>query len=868
MKAILNINYFSNGDPVCIITQSGSRMVMTSVDNASWSCQVDIEAKFEYKYVVGQRVEFGPWRSLDCVGEVGFVYDSWRDEPANKQLYSSFYKDFVYMHDKQALSGTVVLKVTCPWVKRGDVMAIVGSGERLGAWDAKFARKMSYVDDATWAIGLENGAIKPGDRYKFVIISDSGQVQFEEGDNRLFHYDITTLDGLQISDLKFNAPAPASRLAGVAIPVFSLRSENSVGIGDFADLSEFAKWTAKIGGKVVQILPINDTTITHTWVDSYPYKAISIYALHPLYLSLEKMGVLKNAELAHRIADEQQRLNALSEVDYEAVECIKSLFFREIYAQEGQATLQSEAFKKFFETNSYWVAPYALFSHLRDVNDSADFSTWGQWSVYNEEMAKRMISDESADRNKIMFYAFLQYHLDKQLKEVRQIAQSFGVALKGDIPIGISRHSVEAWVEPHLFNMNSQAGAPPDDFSISGQNWGFPTYNWDEMAKDGYSWWKRRFRKMADYFDLYRIDHILGFFRIWQIPFDSVEGLLGQFNPALPFSHAELEGWGLPMDENRFLKPFIHWDFLENYMGKSFNRYKEFLSPLGNGFFELKPEFDTQVKIQAALGDEDEQLKQSLFRMVNEVLFVRDSVDGNLFHPRIAAHSTMSYQWLSDYQKWRFNELYTNFFYHRQNQFWGEKAMAKLPSLIDSTNMLCCAEDLGMIPGCVADVLGRLQVITLEIERMPKDSKRLFGDTHAYPYLSVCTTSTHDMSPIRLFWMEGLESGVTQKYYNEVMGWYGGAPAQASGEICKNIVRRHFESPSILSIIPLQDLLAIDESLRRENAEEERINVPSNPNHYWRYRMHVNIEELERCDEFTETIQSMIYETGRACFVE
>lgn len=867
MKTIFNICYFSNAQPVQIIAKDGKKITMESVDNLNWNVKIDLPTGYQYKYCVGDRVEFGAWRTVGCNGDMGFVYDSWRDIPANKELYSSFYRDFVYTHTSEIANAAIVLKVTCPWVKRGSCMAIVGKGEKLGNWDPKFARKMVYTDDFTWSTTLQSGDIRPGDQYKFLIIGSDDKFQFEEGDNRTFHHHITTLDGLQISDLNFRAAAPAARLSGVAIPVFSLRSENSVGIGDFADLAEFAKWTARVGGKVVQILPINDTTISHTWVDSYPYKAISIYALHPLYLSLEKMGMLENIELAHKIADEQQRLNALNEVDYEAVETIKTLFFQEIYLQDGHKTINSEEFKKFFKTNQYWVAPYALFCHLRDVNNSADFSTWGNWSTYNEGAANRMFAQEGVDRDKIMYYAFLQFHLDRQLKDVRAIAQQYGVALKGDIPIGISRDSVEAWIEPHLFNMNSQAGAPPDDFSISGQNWGFPTYNWEEMAKDDYGWWKRRFRKMADYFDLYRVDHILGFFRIWQIPLNSVEGLLGQFNPALPLNRDELQQWGLPIEE-RFLKPLIHWDFMEKSMGKYFNRYKEFLSPKGNGFFELKPEFDTQVKIANHFKGDFPDLQRALFDFTNDVLFVRDCNDSERFHPRIAAHSTMSYKWLSDYQKWRFNEIYTHFFYHRHNDFWGELAMKKLPSLIGSTDMLCCAEDLGMIPDCVSDVLERLQVITLEIERMPKDSAKTFGSTFDYPYLSVCTTSTHDMSPIRMLWEEGLSSGLMQKYYNEVMGWHGGAPAVASGEICKNIVWRHLTSPSILAILPLQDLLAMDETVRRENPSHERINIPSNPMHYWRYRMHVSVEELERCDEFNDLLQNMVESAGRACFVE
>jgi 4-alpha-glucanotransferase len=161
----------------------------------------------------------------------------------------------------------------------------------------------------------------------------------------------------------------------------------------------------------------------------------------------------------------------------------------------------------------------------------------------------------------------LQYHLHLQLSEAHRYANDNGIILKGDIPIGINKNSAEAWVEPHLFNFSGQAGAPPDDFSVRGQNWGFPTYNWGLMEKDGYKWWKQRFSKMAEYFDAYRIDHILGFFRIWEVPSESVEGIMGHFNPSLPFSADELRGRGYNFNYDRDCLPYIKEYMLDEYFG-------------------------------------------------------------------------------------------------------------------------------------------------------------------------------------------------------------------------------------------------------------------------------------------------------------
>ena len=184
--------------------------------------------------------------------------------------------------------------------------------------------------------------------------------------------------------------------------------------------------------------------------------------------------------------------------------------------------------------------PYACYCYLRDKNQTPDFRKWGEFSRYDSDRLQRMLGVYPEAKKEIDFWCFIQYLLHTQFSEVKDYAQENGVALKGDIPIGVNRNSVDAWTSPELFNMDTQTGAPPDDFSYFGQNWGFPTYNWQAMAENGFAWWISRFRKMSDYFDAYRIDHILGFFRIWEIPLRATQGLLGTFSPALPYSAEEI----------------------------------------------------------------------------------------------------------------------------------------------------------------------------------------------------------------------------------------------------------------------------------------------------------------------------------------
>ena len=573
---------------------------------------------------------------------------------------------------------------------------------------------------------------------------------------------------------------PGFRGAGTAIPVFSLRSEEDFGVGEFYDLKKMVDWAAETGQSILQLLPINDTTMTHTWTDSYPYNANSTFALHPQFVNLQAAGVKQTPSFKKM----RNELNSLPQVDYEKVNNEKTRLLKRLFNTESAQVFDSESYKDFFEANKTWLLPYAVFCALRDEKGTPDFNEWGSYAKYTARKAAEYYAEH---KDEVDFHCFVQYHLDRQLKEVVAYAHARGVVFKGDLPIGISRTSVDAWCFPKLFNMDSQAGAPPDAFSADGQNWGFPTYNWDEMAKDGYAWWKARLRKMAEYFDAFRIDHILGFFRIWEIPVPEKSGLMGHFSPALPYTEEEIRAKGLPL----------------------------------------------------------------------ETLFIEDPHKKGYWHPRISIQNTDAFRCLNDGQKWVFNQLYDDFFYRRHNDFWKQQALRKLPDLLSSTGMLACGEDLGMIPACVASVMDSQRILSLEIQRMPKDPAVEFGDPMRYPQLCVCTTSTHDMSPVRAWWEEE-DRALIQRFYNNMLGRQGAAPANATADICEQIIRQHLASPAMLTILPLQDWLAMDAGLRYEHADQERINIPANPRHYWRYRMHRTLEDLLSQHAFNGKLREMV----------
>lgn len=803
------------------------------------------------------------------------IYDFWKNTPDQQPFYSSAFTESLLAHERilpsvKKYKKSLTIKAFCPGLGREYALAISGNQEILGHWDVDKVLLLSDYNNPEWQVILDASELVYPVEYKFVLynLKKEKVESWELNPNRyLADLDITQNETVIISDRYVHFELPAWKGAGVAIPVFSLRSGNGFGVGDFGDLKKMVDWAVKTGQKIVQVLPVNDTTMTNTWTDSYPYNSISIYAFHPMYLDLNKLGKLIDEEKNNYFKQERDALNALSVIDYERVNKVKREYSGLLFEQEGKTLLASEAFTVFFEENKEWLIPYAVFCYLRDIYKTPDFRQWSKYSEFNRMEIEKFAKPGTKDYVGIAIYYYIQYALHCQLLEVSQYARIKGVVLKGDIPIGISRNSVEAWTEPHYFNLNGQAGAPPDDFSANGQNWGFPTYNWDVMEKDGYQWWMKRFQKMSEYFDAYRIDHILGFFRIWEIPMHSVHGLLGQFVPSLPMSREEIENFGLRFNEELFLKPYVHESFLQQLFGPHTQLVKNtFIRSAYNWeVYEMLPEFDTQRKVELYFKgrtDADSTwIRDGLYALISNVLFIRDREEPEKFHPRISVQHDFIYQTLSGSDKVAFNRLYDQYYYHRHNQFWYEQAMRKLPQLTRSNRMLVCGEDLGMIPDCVAWMMNELQILSLEIQRMPKKPSHEFGILNEYPYRSVCTISTHDMSTLRGWWKENIQQ--TQRYYNDILKHYGTAPLTADGRICEEIIRQHLQSNSMLAVLSFQDWLSMSETWRNPDVDAERINIPANPMHYWRYRIHLTLEELMEADSINEKIVSLIEQSGR-----
>ena len=804
MKANLKLHYCTTGGAkLQLIPTEGKPIDMRDNGNGYWSATIELHSdrpyRYTYRVVEGKKVlrqEWGKGHSLtEITGcPIVEVLDHWCDTPQNKALHSSMFRQGLFSraveHSPIKAGSTHYIEVEAA-LPLTEKLAIVGSSKGLGEWYTEKAQPMVYLGNYHWGVALQERGYA---EYKFVVTDAKGEfLRWERGENRI----LPATDKLHMTLGLHLRDDIEWRGAGVAVPVFSLRSEQSFGVGEFADLQLLGEWCAKTGQRIIQILPINDTSMSWSWSDSYPYNTVSSFALHPLYLRLSDVGYLRDEADRAEMETLQRELNALPEMDYERVINAKIKYLRKMYELLGERCMSSKSFRDFEKQNRTWLMPYAVFSVLRDKYKTADFTKWATFTKFAE---KRCAAFAERNEKEVGFYYYMQYHLDHQLRKVCDYLHSKGVVLKGDIPIGVSRTSVDVWQNPELFVTTSSAGAPPDDFSAEGQNWGFPIYNWERMAEDNYAWWRARFAKMADYFDAYRIDHILGFFRIWAVPEGAKNALLGAFAPSLPYSATEIRCEGFDFDEKR--------------------------------------------DVATDLSDDD-------------VLWL---AYGEGYVPRISPFTTARFEALPKSQQEAFSRLYDNFYYRRHNTFWGMTGMERLTKLTASTSMLACGEDLGMIPACVPQVMRKQQILSLEIERMPKEYGVVYGDTSRYPYLSVCSTSTHDMSPLRLWWRDEAKRDT---YYKEVLGLEGDAPMDATTELCKKIVARHLASPSILTILPLQDWLSLSEEVRTQDIEHERINIPAVAHHYWRYRMHLTLEELLSADDFNTKVAKLIKDGRR-----
>lgn len=850
---------------------------MFYAENGLWKCEVDYFSKsisYQYQLLNDRgtilREEFVPHLLNFPHNYKEFViFDQW-----NNKNFPENYLNNKILHNKlntfrpERISvlkkHTHLFRIEAPIYNPNWGVVLFGSTASLGNWNYEKAIHLSQTDFGIWETSVEiyeNEFIQ----YKYCLYDkQTGKiVDVEAGENR-FVVPNNSKDTLQIvSDHYFKFKLyQMYHDAGVAVPIFSLRTDDGFGVGEFSDLKKLADWTNEANLGIIQILPINDTTANYTWTDSYPYAAVSVYALHPQYISLENLDFPLPEDNIEEYKSEKAALNSLELIDYEKMIASKWKYLKAVFNKDKDKIYKDRNFKKFIKDNESWLVPYAAFCVLRDKYKTPNFNEWKTHKKYIPGKIASFFTAKSKDYDASMLHAWGQYQLHKQLKDAVDYMHGLGISIKGDLPIGIYRHSVEAWTEPELFGMDFQAGAPPDQFTDLGQNWEFPTYNWEAMKADDYSWWKNRFKALEQYFDAMRIDHILGFFRIWRMPVSATQGILGYFYPAVPVTLEEFGSWHIPFNFDRYCKPFINDQILWKYFGENTDMAFEFISNNHDGTYSFKEEFNTQRKLSDFFKKNPRgPIEEKLISLCANVLFLIEERNGQVvYHPRFNVYQTDSYQYLSDWEKKAIYDLYHDYFFKRQDALWYEKAMEKLPVILNATKMLICGEDLGLVPDCVPVVMDELAIVALKVQRMPSDNIPFYNPKNA-GYLNVVTASSHDSSTLRQWWKEN--PALTQRYFNEQLIQFGPAPEDLDPHLAEIIMKQHLYNDAMLAIFPIQEFLATDKELLNIEMDNERINNPAVFPHYWRYRMHLKLEDLKQRADFNEKISDWVKDSGR-----
>ncbi|MFL9834556.1 4-alpha-glucanotransferase [Chryseobacterium terrae] len=881
MKLYFNIEYHTkNGERLeLVIDDKDSTLrnhAMFHTENGLWKCEVDFFSKtINYKYQLKDEKE-NVLREEFVSHHLNFphnykeflIFDEWNSKnfPEN-YLNNKILKNKLHQFSQRKISvlkkHTHLFRIEAPIYNPDWEVVLIGNTPSLGNWSYEKSIHLSQTDFGIWETSVDIPEIQLI-QYKYAIFdTKKGKIiDIESGENR-------STDPNQQKDVLHIVADHYFRFksyqmyhdAGVAVPVFSLRTEDGFGVGEFSDLKKLADWADKAALGIIQILPINDTTATYSWTDSYPYAAVSVYALHPQYISIESLEYDLPKELVDEYHAKKAELNSLDLIDYEKVISAKWKYLKAVFKTEKEKIYKDRSFKKFIKDNEEWLLPYSAFCVLRDKYNTPNFKEWKTHKKYIAGKIAPFFSVKNKDYDASMLHAWVQFELHKQLQNALDYTHGLGISLKGDLPIGIYRYSVEAWTEPELFGMDFQAGAPPDQFTEIGQNWGFPTYNWEAMKADNYRWWKNRFTALEQYFDAMRIDHILGFFRIWRMPVSATQGILGYFYPAVPVVSEEFKARHIPFDFERYCKPFINDEILSKYFGEETFKALEFINKNSDGTYQFKEEFNTQRKIVDYFKDKAENISEKLISLCANVLFLTEEKNGEIvYHPRFHVFKTESYQCLSDWEKKSIYELYQDYFFKRQDYLWKEKAMEKLPVILNSTDMLICGEDLGLVPDCVPEVMDELGIVALKVQRMPPGNLPFYNPKNA-GYMNVVTASSHDSSTLRQWWKEN--QALTQTYFNQQLNQWGKAADDLDPYLAEMIIKQHLYNDAMLAIFPIQDLFAIDEKLINSAMHNERINNPAVFPHYWRYRMHLNLENLTENLEFSQKISNWINDSGR-----
>jgi 4-alpha-glucanotransferase len=645
---------------------------------------------------------------------------------------------------------------------------------------------------------------------------------------------------------------------GVLVPVASLRSAESAGIGEFSDLVPLGDWCRSVGLDMIQILPVNDTGF-----DSSPYSAVSAFGLHPVYLRLQELPELEQTadpeSYRERIREMQRDLNGLQRIAYQDVLRQKMRLLRDLYEETEPSIRADNALRQWVGQNP-WVKAYAVF---RTIGERHEHRSWVEWgSMRNPSLSEieRQWNNDTIP-GVMWFYAWLQFRLEEQLRAAVQHLEKLGVYLKGDLPILMNEDSADVWAHRDIFIPELRAGAPPDMFSELGQNWNFPVYDWDRLAERDYDWWKRRLQQADKFYHAYRIDHVLGFFRIWAIPSHDDSGTMGFFYPSALISAERLQAEGFDEGRVRWLaEPHISREELERQLGDRADVVAaECLrqldsEPLYVFAASVRGERDLQ-----ALGLPERE-RGVLLEWYRDRVFLE--VEGGTFALRWDFETCSRYGDLSEEERGRLKALDRET-REQSEEMWEEQGRRLLSFMNSTAPMLTCAEDLGVIPESVPRTLADLGILGMRVPRWAREwdePEQPFVPPEEYSFLTVCAPSVHDTSTLREWWET---EGPVQPFW-ETLGLSGEAPQRYGPGVAEQVLRAILRTHSAICMLQIQDLFALDGELVADDPVQDRVNVPGTYNSWnWSYRVPLRIEKLRERSSWNAKIQELVLERRR-----
>ena len=636
--------------------------------------------------------------------------------------------------------------------------------------------------------------------------------------------------------------------SGVAVPLFSLRTKNSIGIGEYLDLIPFAQWSKLCDFNVIQLLPVNDTG-----AEASPYSARSAFALNPVFINIQ--SVQGSSEFEDEIEEAKEKFDEQERIDYYKISTWKRSVLRKIYDNRYDQLRKDKVLLDWLDRNS-WAKAYCAYSTLKAENGE---KSWKDWKNFKDPTEADIEKIWSKYKKAVMFQAWMQFIAETQFCAAVSEVSKLGINIKGDIPILINEDSADVWANRKYFSLEDRAGAPPDMFSYSGQNWGFPTYRWDVIEQDGFGWWKARLAQASKFYHAYRIDHVLGFFRIWSIPQTETTGILGHFNPSIPLTLERLQAAGFKQESLEYLrKPNYSVDQLRQFLEGDTERLLPICFKTLYGTMDryiLKDEFLSE---KAILGlSEPQEIKDKLLKVYWNRVFVPTG-DEHTFYPYWYWYNQPVLYTLPENEQQKLHEIIGEN-EAAQNELWEQNATKLLTVLAKETDMLVCAEDLGAVPRCVPTVLNKLNILSLRIERWARNWDAPYSPYYAmdeYPRLSVCTTSCHDTSSLRGLWKE---PDFDKALYWSHAGFPGNAPEELTPTVVRNILSHVFSANSLLCILPVQDYFALSPALSECEPEEERVNIPGTVGgKNWTYRLPCSVEDLMKNNFLCSEIRKLV----------